>query len=76
MFTKLVGQINNTETLVSDTPFDQRSLIHREAWFPDGPRIPKKPIFFERWKKPQKTQKLKKSRDMPKLAIRPSTRGI
>ena len=29
---------------ISDTPFDQRSLIHREAWFPGGPRIPKNPI--------------------------------
>ena len=26
---------------IIDTPFDQRSLIHREAWFPGGPRIPK-----------------------------------
>ena len=25
------------------TPFDQRSLIHREAWFLGGPRIPKNP---------------------------------
>ena len=31
---------------ISDTPFDQKSLIHREAWLPGGPRIPKHPIFF------------------------------
>ena len=24
----------------------QRSLIHREAWFPSGPKIPKKTLFF------------------------------
>ena len=43
---------------MSDTPFNQRSLIHQEAWFPGGPRIPKNPIFFKR-KKSSKTQKLK-----------------
>ena len=26
---------------ISNTPFDQRSLIHRKALFPGGPRIPK-----------------------------------
>ena len=31
---------------IRDTPFNQRSLIHREAWFPGGPRIPKKYDFF------------------------------
>ena len=111
---------------ISDTPFDQRSLIHREAWFPGGPRIPQNPIFLKNGKNSSKTQKLKlleicqnqryalrpevsnpsgsvvsgwtknspKSdffekrkkfiqnaktktfRDMPKLAIRPSTRGL
>ena len=35
-----------------------------------------KPDFFEKRKKSSKTQKLKKSRNMPKLAIRPSTRGL
>ena len=29
------------------TPFNQRSLIHREAWFPGGPRIPKKPKILK-----------------------------
>ena len=32
-------------------PFDQRSLINREAWFPGGPRIPKNRIFFEKNRK-------------------------
>ena len=40
-------------------PFDQRSLIHWEAWFPGGPRIPKKRIFLKNGKKSSKTQKLK-----------------
>ena len=40
-------------------PFDQRSLIHREAWFPDGPRIPKNPNCLKNGKKSSKTQKLK-----------------
>ena len=34
---------------ICDTPFDQRSLIHREGWFPPcfvGPRIPKNHFFF------------------------------
>ena len=44
---------------ISVTAFDQRSVIHREAWFPGGPRIPKNPFFFEKWKKPSKKQKLK-----------------
>ena len=35
---------------ISDMPFDQRSLIHREAWFPGGPRIPQNLIFFLRKK--------------------------
>ena len=35
---------------ISDTPFDQRSLIHLEAWFPGGPRIPKNPIFLKNGK--------------------------
>ena len=38
---------------ISDTPFDQRSLIHREAWFPGVPTH-----FFEKRKKSPKTQKL------------------
>ena len=40
----------------SDMPFDQRSLIHREAWFPPGfvgQRIPQNPIYLK--KKKQKT---------------------
>ena len=60
---------------ISDTPFDQRSLIHREAWFPGGPRISKNQIFLKNGKKSSKTQKLKNSKTQ-KLAIRPSTIGL
>ena len=44
---------------ISDMPFDQRSLIHRKAWFPGGPRIPQNPIFLktEKITKNSKTQK-------------------
>ena len=31
---------------ISATLFDQRSLIHLEAWFPGGPKIPKNPFLF------------------------------
>ena len=61
---------------ISDTPFDQRSLIHREAWFLGGPRIPKNPIFLINRKNHPKRRNSKTSRDMPKLAIRPMTRGL
>ena len=58
-------------------PFDQRSLIHREAWFPPcflGQRIPQNPIFFEKWKKSSKTQKLKNHLEIcqnQRYALRP-----
>ena len=42
--------------------FDQRSLIHREAWFPGGPSIPKHPIFLKNGKNYQKRKNSKKSR--------------
>ena len=42
---------------ISDTPFDQRSLIHREAWFPGGPRIPKNPMFLKNGKNHPKRKK-------------------
>jgi hypothetical protein len=44
---------------ISDTPFDQRSLIHQEAWFPGGTRIPKNPIILKKEKifQNSKTQK-------------------
>ena len=45
---------------MSDTPFDQRSLIHREAWFPGGPRIPKNQIFLKTEKILQNAKKTKK----------------
>ena len=57
---------------ISDTPFDQKPLIHREEWFPGEPGIPKKKIFFFFTEKI--IQNAKMSRDMLKLAIRPSTR--
>ena len=34
------------------------------------------PNLFEKQKKSSKTQQIKKSRNMPKLAIRPLTRGL
>ena len=49
-------------TKISDTPFDQRSLIHREAWFSPcfvGQRIPQNRMFLKNEKKSSKTQKLK-----------------
>ena len=61
---------------ISDTPFDQRSLIHREAWFPGGPRIPQNQIFLKNGKNHPKRKNSKTSRDTPKLAIRPLTRGL
>ena len=61
---------------IRHTPFNQRSLIHCEAWFPGGPRIPKNPIFLKNGKNHQKLKNSKTSRDMPKLAIHPSTRGL
>ena len=44
---------------ISDTPFDQRSLIHREAWFPGGPRILKNPIFWKNGKNHPKRKNAK-----------------
>ena len=35
---------------ISNTPFNQRSLIHRETWFPGGPRIPKNLILLKNGK--------------------------
>ena len=51
---------------ISDTPFDQRSLIHREAWFPGGPRIPKKPNCLKNRKNPPKCKNSKTSKNIPK----------
>ena len=42
------------------------SLIHREAWFPGGPRIPKNQIFLKNKKNHLKRKNSKTSRDMPK----------
>ena len=63
----------------SDMPFDQRSLIHWEAWFPPcfiGQRIPQNLFFLKNRKNYPKRKTSKTSRNMPKLAIRPSTRGL
>ena len=57
-------------------PCDQRSLIHWEAWCPGGPRIPENPIFLKNGKNHPKRKNSKTSRDMAKLAICPSTRGL
>ena len=43
---------------ISDTPFDQRSLIHWEEWLLGGQRIPKNPNCLKN-KKSFQTQKLK-----------------
>ena len=55
---------------ISDTPFDQRSLIHREAWFPPcfvRQNQQKKITFFAR--RFQTTSKLKCSNLRPLLSI-------
>ena len=52
------------------------SLIHREAWFPGGPRIPKNPNCLKKRQNHPKRKKSKTSRNMPKLAKHPSTRGL
>ena len=57
---------------ISNTPFDQRSLIHRKAWFPPcfvGQRIPQNPIFLKNRKNHRKRKNSKTSRNMPKLAV-------
>ena len=41
-----------------------------------GPRIPKNPDFFKNRKNHPKGKNSKTSRNMPKLAICPSTRGL
>ena len=58
---------------ISDMPFDQRSLIHWEAWFPGGPRIPKNPIFLKNGKNIQnaKTPKLLEICQNQRYTLRP-----
>ena len=56
---------------ISDKPFDQRSLIHREVWFPGGPRIPKNPFFFVKRKKSPKTQKFRNVQKYDKISDMP-----
>ena len=50
-------------------PLDQRSLIHRLAWFPGGPRLPQNPNCLEKGKNHPKRKNSKISRNMPQLAI-------
>ena len=74
-FEKRKKIIQNTKTQnvqkyaeISDTPFDQRSLIHREAWFPGEPRIPKNLIFLKNGKhhpNRKNSKKYAKISDMP-----------
>ena len=45
----------------TDTPFDQRSFIHWEAWFPGGPRITKNSNCLKNRKKIIQNAKIKKS---------------
>ena len=67
---------------ISDTLIDQRSLIHREAWFPPcfvGQRIPLKPIFFEKKKKiiqNAKTQKRLEICQNQRYALRPEVSEV
>ena len=61
---------------IRNTPFNPRFLSHRRAWFPCGPRIPKNPNFLKNRKNHPKHKNSKMSRNIPKLAIRPSTRGL
>ena len=56
---------------ISDTPFDQRSLIHREAWFPGGPRTPKNSNCFKNGTKSSKMQKLKNVQEYAKISDTP-----
>ena len=44
---------------ISNTPFDQRSRIHREAWILGRPRIPKNPISLKNGKNHQKRKNSK-----------------
>ena len=56
---------------ISDTPFNQRSLIHREAWCPGGPRIPQNPNCLKNRKKSFKMQKLKNVQKYAKISDMP-----
>ena len=59
---------------ISDTPFDQRSLIHREAWFPPcffWKKNTPKPDFVKNGKKSSKTQKLQNVQKYAKISDTP-----
>ena len=82
MFTKYFGKRIKSSKLkklkniqkyakISDLPFDQRSLIHREACFPDGPRIPKNPNNLKNRKNHPKRKKLKNISKQAKISDTP-----
>ena len=56
---------------ISDMPFDQRSLVHREACLPGGPRIPQNPNCLKNRKKSSKMQKLKTVQKYAKISDTP-----
>ena len=59
-----------------------RQSISRPMWIvapmpqEGGPRIPKNPIFLKNGKNHLKRKNSKTSKDIPKLAIGPLTRGL
>ena len=56
---------------IRDTPFDQRSLIHREVWFPPcfvGQRILKNPIFLKNGKNHPKQKQIQNVQKYAKIS--------
>ena len=53
-----------------------RGLVHQEAWFQGGPRIPKNLNGLKNRKNHPKCKNSKTSKNMPRLAICPLTRGL
>ena len=53
---------------ISNTPFNQRSLIHQEAWFPGGARIPQNPNCVKNRKNHQKRKKIKNVQKYAKIS--------
>ena len=66
---RLIESIRETLNLLTDADSSTDTTV---GWTKNT----QKPNFFEKQKKSSKSQKLKKSRDMPILAIYPSTRGL
>ena len=63
------SRIRETQHLLTDADSSINTIV---GWTKNTP----KNDFFERREKSSKTQKLKTSRNMPKLAIHPLTRGL